>query len=568
MTPILAALCAFAAYFVAYRFYSGFLAKRIFALDPNALTPAHTERDEVDYVPAKPSILFGHHFASITGLAPMLGPAIAVIWGWGPALAWVVLGACLIGCVHDFSALVLSVRNKGVSVGQVAEGILGARGRTLFHLIIFFGVALAMGVFIHVIALLFERVPDPAAGVVGYSTAVLPSALLMGVAMACGYLLYRKGFALLPVVLVGFGIELASIWLGIRFPTMGLSAELWPDADGWKWYLLAYAFVASVLPVWALLQSRDFLNSLLLYLGLGLAYIGFFVLDPEFAAPAIVFEPEGAPPLLPFLFITIACGAASGFHGLVSSGTTAKQLDKEPQARAIGYGGMLGESMLALLATLACTAGFASPDLWHDRYDSWNVAGSLFTKIDSFIGGTTNFVTTLGVPDEMARALIAMVVVSFALTTLDSATRLLRFNVEEIAASARIGWLQNRYLSTAIACGAIGLFAFYKVDGSPAGLALWSLFGTTNQLLAGLTLILVSLYLRKRGKPILYTLIPAILMMASTLAAMLFNLRSFAPGGVKEDSLLFSVGGVLLLLGLWLLVESILIFKQPRATAD
>lgn len=567
MTPTIAALCAFATYVVAYRFYSGYLAKRVFELDPEARTPAHTERDGVDYVPARPAILFGHHFASITGLAPMLGPAIAVIWGWGPALAWVVLGACLIGCVHDFSALVISVRHRGVSVGQVAEGVLGARGRSLFHLIIFFGVALAMGVFIHVIALLFEKVPDEAAGVIGYSTAVLPSTLLMGVAMVSGVLLYKKGFALLPVVLVGFGIELVSIWLGIQFPTMGVDVAAWPAADGWKWYLLAYAFIASVLPVWSLLQSRDFLNSLLLYLGLGLAFIGFFVLDPEFAAPAVVLEPEGAPPLLPFLFITIACGAASGFHGLVSSGTTAKQLDKEPQARAIGYGGMLGESLLALLATLACTAGFASSDLWHDRYDSWNVAGSLFTKIDSFIGGTTHFVTTLGVPDDLARALIAMVVVSFALTTLDSATRLLRFNVEEIATSVGVKWLQNRYLSTGIACAAIGLFAFYKVDGSPAGLALWSLFGTTNQLLAGLTLILVSLYLRKRKKPILYTLIPAILMMASTLAAMLVNLRSFAPGGAKEDSLLLVVGGVLLLLGLWLLVESILIFRRPSAAA-
>lgn len=567
MTPTIAALCAFAAYFVAYKFYSRFLAKRIFELDPDALTPAHTERDEVDYVPAKPAILFGHHFASITGLAPMLGPAIAVIWGWGPALAWVVLGACLIGCVHDFSALVLSVRNKGVSVGQVAEGILGPRGRTLFHLIIFFGVALAMGVFIHVIALLFEKVPDEAAGVIGYSTAVLPSVLLMGVALVCGYLLYRRGFPLLPVVLVGFGIELVSIWLGIQFPTMGLSADIWPTASGWKWYLLAYAFVASVLPVWALLQSRDFLNSLLLYLGLGLAYIGFFVLDPEFAAPMVVANPEGAPPLLPFLFITIACGAASGFHGLVSSGTTAKQLDKEPQARPIGYGGMLGESMLALLATLACTAGFASPDLWHDRYDSWNVAGSLFTKIDSFIGGTTHFVTTLGVSEVVARALIAMVVVSFALTTLDSATRLLRFNVEEIAASARIRWLQNRYISTALACAAIALFAFYEVGGKPAGLALWSLFGTTNQLLAGLTLILVSLYLRKRGKPVIYTAIPAVLMMGSTLAAMVVNLRTFAPGGAKEDTLLFSVGGILMLLGVWLLVESVLVLRNPKSQA-
>jgi len=566
MTPIIAALCAFAAYFIAYRVYSRFLAQRIFELDPEARTPAHTLRDDVDFVPTPAPILFGHHFASITGLAPMLGPAIAVIWGWGPALAWVVLGACLIGCVHDFSALVLSVRNRGVSVGQVAEGILGPRGRTLFHLIIFFGVALAMGVFIHVIALLFEKVPDPGAGVVGYSTAVLPSALLMIVAMISGYLLYRKNFRLMPVVLVGFAIELASIWLGIQFPTMGLSMELWPSAAGWKGYLLLYAFVASVLPVWALLQSRDFLNSLLLYLGLGMAYVGFFVLDPEFAAPVVVMHPEGAPPLLPFLFITIACGAASGFHGLVSSGTTAKQLDREPQARSIGYGGMLGESMLALLATLACTAGFASPDLWHDRYDSWNVAGSLFTKIDSFIGGTTNFVMTLGVPEELARALIAMVVVSFALTTLDSATRLLRFNVEEIAASARIGWLQNRYLSTGVACGAIALFAFYEVGGKPAGLALWSLFGTTNQLLAGLTLILVSLYLRKRGKPVIYTAIPAFLMMLSTLSAMVVNLRTFAPGGAKEDTLLLTVGGVLFLLGVWLLIESILVMRRPADT--
>ena len=207
MTPLVAALCAVAAYFVAYRVYSRYLAQRLFELDPDAQTPAHALRDGVDYVPSKPAVLFGHHFASITGLAPMLGPAIAVIWGWGPALAWVVLGACLIGCVHDFSALVLSIRHRGASVGQVAEGLLGARGRTLFHLIIFFGVALAMGVFIHVIAKLFEKVPDAATGAVGYSTAVLPSVLLMGVAMVCGYLLYRRGMALMPVVLVCFGPE-------------------------------------------------------------------------------------------------------------------------------------------------------------------------------------------------------------------------------------------------------------------------------------------------------------------------------------------------------------------------
>jgi carbon starvation protein len=558
VSPTIAALLAFLGYFLAYRFYSAFLCRRIFELDPEAETPAHALRDEVDYVPTRPAVLFGHHFASITGLAPMLGPAIAVIWGWVPALCWVVLGACLVGCVHDLSALVISVRSQGKSVGQVAEGILGPRGRTLFHLIIFFGVALAMGVFVLVIAMLFERVPDAESGAAGYSTAVFPSALLMIVALVCGYLLYKKQLQLLPVIAVGFVIELVGIFLGIQLPTMGLAAAAWPARDAWMVILLAYAFLASVLPVWALLQSRDFLNSLLLYLGLGLAYVGFFVLGPSFDAPAFASHPEGAPPMLPFVFITIACGAASGFHGLVSSGTTAKQLDKETHARPIGYGGMIGESLLGLLAILACTAGFGSSALWHEHYGSWDQAQGLFDKIRAFIDGTTSFVTTLGMAEPLARALIAMVVVSFALTTLDSATRLLRFNIEEIGASFSIPGLGNRYLSTLLACGAIALFAFYKVDGRPAGLALWALFGTTNQLLAGLTLTLVTLYLRQRKKPTWPTAIPAVFMLGSTLVAMVVNLTAFAPGGVRADTLLFVVGGLLFLLGVWLLIEAVL----------
>jgi len=561
MSPSVAAALAIAGYALGYKLYSGYLARRIFELDENAVTPAHALRDDVDYVPSRPVILFGHHFASITGLAPMLGPAIAVIWGWVPAMLWVVCGAVFIGCVHDFSALVLSVRNRGMSVGQIAEGLLGARGRTLFHLIIFFGVALAMGVFVLVISGLFESVPDEATGAGGYSTAVLPSGLLMVVALVCGWLLYRKNMPLLPVIAVGFAVELASIWLGMELPTMGLARASWPGATSWTFVLLAYAFLASVLPVWALLQSRDFLNSLLLYLGMGLAYVGFFVLAPDFAAPAFAPSPAEAPPMLPFVFITIACGAASGFHGLVSSGTTAKQLDKETDARAIGYGGMIGESLLGLLAVLACTAGFASRDAWHAHYASWEGAGSLKAEIGAFIDGTASFVTTLGVGTELARALIAMVVVSFALTTLDSATRLLRFNIEEIGQSFRAPFSQNRYLSTTIACAAIGFFALYEVDGKPAGLSLWALFGTTNQLLAGLTLTLVTLYLRKRGKPTWCTAVPAVFMMGSTLSAMVVNL-----GGFRKDPVLFAVGVVLLLLGLWLLVEAVLALRPRRAT--
>jgi carbon starvation protein len=565
MNAAIAALAAFAVYFLAYRVYARYLGSRIFELDPDRKTPAHYLRDEVDYVPTKPAVLFGHHYASITGLAPMLGPAVAVIWGWLPALLWVVVGAVLVGCVHDFSALVLSVRARGLSIGKVAEGVIGARARSLFHFIIFFGVSLAMGVFVFVISHLFAI--ELAPGHAGYPQSVLPSGLLMLIAMAAGFLLYRRGMALAPVTLVAFLLTLAGVYLGHCFPTIGFSAHAWPSPSSWTLILLGYAGIASVLPVWALLQSRDFLNSLLLYLGLGLAYVGLLIGAPSFDAPAVVAEPEGAPPLLPFVFIVIACGAASGFHGLVSSGTTAKQLDREPHARPIAYGGMIGESLLGLLATLACTAGFASEDLWHEHYANWGQAQGLATKIDAFIQGATSFVTTLGLPADLSAALIAMVVVSFALTTLDSATRLLRFNVEEIGATFRIPGTSNRYLASALACGAIGFFAFYKIDGKPAGLALWALFGTTNQLLAGLTLLAVTLYLKQRGKNPWFTGIPMVFMLVSTLIAMVTNLHGFSNGwsfGPETPWPLFIVGSLLLILGLWLLVEAALAFQRAR----
>lgn len=569
MGPAAVALGAFAAYALGYRVYSRWLAERVFELDDSVPTPAHTQRDDVDYVPTRPSVLFGHHFASITGLAPMLGPAVAVIWGWLPAVCWVVFGAIFVGCVHDLSAMVLSVRNRGMSVGEVARDIVSPRARTLFHFIIFFGVALAMGVFVYVIARLFSLQLAP--GQAGYPQAVLPSGALMIIAMIAGVLMHRGKVKLLTVAIIGFALELGSIGLGMQLPTMGLPESAWPEPGTWTWILLAYAFAASVMPVWALLQSRDFLNALLLYLGLGLAYVGLLVGGHEFAAPAVRLEPEGAPSMVPFVFIVVACGAASGFHGLVSSGTTAKQLDKESHARPIGYGAMVGESLLGLLATLACTAGIASSEHWHDIYADWARVQALPQKIDTFIQGTTTFLTSLGLPEQMSSALIAMVVVSFALTTLDSATRLLRFNVEEIGAALKIPGTSNRYVASAVACGVIAVFAFYEVDvqtpsgivARPAGLALWQLFGTTNQLLAGLTLVLVTLYLRARGKPSWPVAIPAIGMLGSTVAAMVVNLSNFT------DPLLQVVGGALALLGAGVLVESALaLLRAPRQRGD
>ena len=575
MTAVATALC-FLAYFLGYAIYARYLARRLFALDPRAVTPAHAQRDGIDYVPSRRFVLFGHHWASITGLSPMLGPAVAVIWGWLPAMLWVVVGAILVGCVHDFGALVVSMRARGMSIGKVTEGIVGPRAKSLFHLIIFFGIALAMGVFVYVIAVLFSITEswDPArplADPASFPTAVLPSALLIAVAVVMGWLLYKRSFPLLPTTAVGCVLMLLGVWAGLRWPLLWMDRAGWPAQGGWILILLAYSFIASVLPVWSLLQSRDFLNSLLLYLGLGMSYLGLFVWRPEFAAPAFRPAPEGAPSFYPFVFIIIACGAASGFHSLVASGTTAKQIGNEADARPIGYGGMIGESLLGLLAVLACTAGVvgagsaAPAAIWQSTYRDWASMQSLGQQVGVFITGAAHFIERLGIADHrLATAFIAMVVVSFALTTLDSATRLLRFNISEIGETLGLRWLDNRYLSSALAVAVIAFFAFYEIGDRPAGLALWRLFGTTNQLLAGLALLAVTLYLVMRGRNPWPTGVPMLFMLVSTVVAMLSNLRDFWRQWDEGGGTLFVVGSVLLALAVWLVIESLAALARAR----
>lgn len=547
MTPLLATILCFLGYALGYRFYARHLERRLFALDAARPTPAHLLRDEVDYVPANRFVLFGHHYASITGLSPMLGPAIAVIWGWLPAMLWVVVGAIFVGAVHDFGALAVSIRARGMSIGKIAEGLIGRRAETLFHVIIFFLIALAMGVFVHVVAQLFSPQFFP--------EAVLPTASLMLIAAVMGLMVYKAGWRLAPLTVGGFLLTLALVGVGMDWPILG------PSLGQWKWSLLTYAFAASVLPVWILLQPRDYLNSLLLYLGLGGMYVGLFVSNPEFVAPAVDLSPEGAPPVFPFVFIVIACGAASGFHSLVSSGTSAKQLDRESDARFVGYGGMIGESLLGLMAVLACTAGFISREQWLAHYASWQSAEGLGNNIGAFIGGTARFLEALGVPSAVGTTFVSVVVVSFALTTLDSATRLLRYNISEIGDNLGLPLLDNRYLASAFAIVAIAFFAFYEVDGQAAGLALWQLFGTTNQLMAGLALLAVTLYLLERGKPVVYTLLPMLFMLISTLSAMLTKLEDFWIAG--EWGLLVT-GGVLFVVTVWLTLEAWLAVRRYR----
>ena len=547
MTAAAAVILCFLAYAAGYLVYSRFIAIRVFALSPDHPTPAHVLEDGVDYVPTHRLVLFGHHYASITGLSPMLGPAIAVIWGWLPAMLWVVCGSILIGCVHDFGALVVSVRARGMSIGAIAEGLMGRRAKALMHAIIFFAISLAMGVFAYVVSLLYSTEY--------YPESVVPSGVILALALIIGWAVRKRGFNLWLLISIAFVLTLLAVVASPLIPIR------WSSVEGWTFILLAYAYLASVLPVWQLLQPRDFLNSLLLYLGLGLTYIGFFVLRPDFVAPLVETHPAGAPPMYPFVFIVIACGAASGFHSLVSSGTTAKQLDRESHARPIGYGAMIGESLLGLAAVLACTAGFVSPEIWRHHYADWASMQGLGNSMSAFIEGATRFVSTIGVPEQFARTLIAVVVVSFALTTLDSATRLLRYNIEEIAASVRIPALRNRYLSSIVAVVAIGFFALLKVDGQAVGLSLWQLFGSTNQLLAGLALLVVSLYLIERRRISLPYLLPMLFMMVTTLVAMVSKLRAFAAAG---NTTLLGVGAVITVIAVWLVVESVLAVHRYR----
>ncbi len=613
MIPALVVFSCLIVYLLGYIFYSKFISEKIFMLrGKEFITPAHEFNDGVDYVPTKPSVLFGHHYASIAGLAPILGPAVAVIWGWLPAMVWVVFGGIFMGCVHDFSALVVSIRHKGKSVGQVAEDILGKRARSLFHIVIFFLVSLAMGVFVLVIAGLYTAPTNsPKPKIVAeqqvtvkevkeghdsgelkkqeskielrsnFPESIVPTVSLMIFALIVGYLHYKKNFSLSVLTVLSFFLTLIIIYISMQDDFMnfiGLADPLRsPSTDTWKLILLTYAFIASVTPVWLLLQSRDYINSFLLYLGIGLIYLGYFVGSikgtfPSFNAEAFRTDEIGMD-ILPFVFITIACGAISGFHALVSSGTTAKQIDVEKDARLIGYGGMIGESLLGLTAVIACTIGFNSSEDWNSYYKSWSGLQGLNVQVGAYIFGTSRFLSEIGIPEKLGQGFIALIVISFALTSLDSATRLLRYNIEEIVHSFNSDLANklfaNRYSSSILACCSIAFFAFLKINVNgqmkPAGLALWKVFGTTNQLLAGLSLLVSFIYLLKSKKPTLPILIPMLFVVFVTLWAMVGNFFEFT-FSQNPNYLLSAVGGILIIITIWLLIEGIICYRKIKNT--
>jgi carbon starvation protein len=503
------------AFILGYRFYSKFLAEKIFKLDPNFETPAHAQEDGVDYVPTRKIILWGHHFAAVAGAAPIVGPGIAVVWGWLPAFLWVTLGTVFFAGVHDFGALWASVRNRGLSIGALTEDIVGKRARSIFMIVIFLLLLMVNAVFAIIIANEHIAVPS----------SVIPTWAVIFVAMAVGWMIYKRGMSLLWVTVIGVGVLYGAIWVGEVVPLslpeqfLGLGAPA-----QWVVLLFVYAGIASILPVWLLLQPRDYINGIQLFIGLGLLYAALLLSHPTIIAPAINHNPPAdAPPLIPLLFVTIACGAISGFHGLVASGTTSKQLNKEPDARQVGYLGSVGEGTLALAAIIACTAGFATLGDWQSFYSTYQVNGLTAWAL----GGSRIMEQGLHMPAGIAETLLAVMGILFAATTMDAGVRLQRFIIQEFGHIYKIPALTGRWISTFVAVGTCLLLAFGAGGGGGGGLKIWPLFGTTNQLLAGLTLMVITVFLLKLRRRVWVTAIPLTFLLVMTVPALIIQLKGF-----------------------------------------
>ncbi|MFH5832293.1 carbon starvation protein A [Halalkalibaculum sp. DA384] len=573
MNGIWLATAALFIFILGYRFYSKFIAEKIYQLDPTLTTPAHEREDGVDFVPTNKWVVLGHHFTSVAGAAPIVGPAIAIYWGWLPAILWVALGTVFAAGVHDFGTLVLSVRHKGRSIGTLASELIGERGRILFLFIILILVLMVNAVFAWVISNLFISFPAsvvsiflqiPLAVGIGYYTyqkernMLIPSIIVLAV-MYFSAILATYVPALQIDLVRYFGGEEATVLFGLNGVSMSFLV--------WIVVLMIYVYIASVLPVWKLLQPRDFINAEQLILGLAILYLGLFFISPDVTAPWSNPATEDVS-WFPLLFITIACGAVSGFHGLVSSGTTSKQLDKDTDARFVGYLGAVGEGALAVITIVAIATFFNSSEGFHATYSSFSAAGA--NGLNAFIQGAGELATGLLIPAEAARTIIAVIVISFAATTLDTSVRLMRYIISELGEVYQVKSLTRIHVATSIAV--LSSAALVLLPEGPRGLGsggylLWPLFGTSNQLLAGISFLLISIWLKNKGRPVIYTVVPMIFLLFMTLWAMIQQVV-FEWSGLGEadaNMLLFILGAVILGFTLWILLESVsLLMKKEK----
>ena len=582
MDTLLIAFLSAVGFIIAYNTYGKYLSRKIFDLDPDALVPSKELEDGVDYVPTRTDIVFGHHFTSIAGTGPIVGPAIAVFWGWLPALLWVFFGSIFIGAVHDFGALVISLRSKGQSIGEATARLISPRARLLFLFILFCSLTVVIGIFGLVIAVLFVLYPE----------SVLSVWIEIPIAIAIGYFVLKKGGDLFWPSMGALAILYGAIYIGVyHLPIKFEGVPLFAGADAgfpgglnsavvyWTGILLVYCFIASTLPVWTLLQPRDYINSHQLFLALGLLFAGMVIAHPQLVAPAINSgAPGDAPPIFPFLFITIACGSISGFHCLVSSGTTSKQLKNETDAQFVGYGSMLLEGFLAVLVILACCAGIGmgvtatdgsvltGSAAWGSIYGgNWSDM-KLGHKVGAFIQGGANMIAALPIAKEMAVGIMAVLVASFAATTLDTATRLQRYVIQELGGALNIGFLtgeKGKYIATLIAVLTGGVLAIVPGPVGPGsgGMILWPLFGATNQLLAGLAFLVLAFWLIRHKKPIGFMVIPGILMLLLPAWAMSTQIQSWY---VQEKWLLFGIGIGIEILQVWMVIEGALVWQKAK----
>ena len=519
MITLLIALGAGVGFVIAYHTYGRWLGTRVFNLAANVVCPSQRLRDDRDYVPTSKAVVFGHHFTSIAGTGPIVGPAIAVMWGWLPALLWVVFGSIFIGAVHDFGALVVSLRNNGQTVGDVAGRVLNRRVRLLFLFILFMALTVVLAIFGLVIAAVFRM----------YPAAIFPCLVQIPIAIVIGVRLHRRHVGLLVPSIIALGIMYLTVIYGNEgmLHTINQSMAGWPLII-WVGVLLVYSYIASVLPVWMLLQPRDYINGLQLFIGLIILYGALALLNPDIVAPGFNSDvPAGTPSLFPLLFVTIACGAISGFHGLVSSGTTSKQLDRETDVRFVGYFGAVGEGMLALGSILAATAGFATLGDWQAMYDAFGKGG-----VNAFVeGGAFIIHNGIGLPQATAATLLTVMAALFAGTTMDTGLRLQRYIFQEWGEIYDQPWMKKPAVATLLAVLSCLVLAFGAGADGSGGLIIWPLFGTTNQLLAGLTLLVVTVMLMRNHRPVYYTLIPLVFLLIVTVLALLAQLKSFFVAG-------------------------------------
>ena len=571
MNSLVLLLICVAVLAIGYIFYGGWLCKQWGVGEGKTETPAHTMEDGVDYVPAKAPILMGHHFSSIAGAGPITGPIGAAMFGWLPVTLWILIGGIFFGGVHDFGALFASVRNKGMSIGEIISANMSKRAKRLFIIFSYLTLILVVAAFASIVASTFGAVYDES-GAVDMAKSATPasvamiSMLFIVIAIVFGFCVYRRNVPMGIASVVGVLAIAGIMAIGMNFHPIYLSTKTW------MWIVGLYIAIASVTPVWILLQPRDYLSSFLLYAMLGVAFFGVVVAHPTFDASFPVFggfavdNGNGVQYLFPVLFTTVACGAISGFHSLVSSGTTSKQLDKEKDARPIAYGGMLLECVLAVLTL--CAIGYAY---------KWNVANpdnALVGATAIFGGGIAHMIDGI-IPGsyQVLNSLLVLTYSAFCLTSLDTATRLARFMFQEFwlepgqtTKDVKEGWkkvMVNPYFATilTVVLGILlGMTGYAKI---------WGLFGAANQLLAGIGLLAVATWLGNAGKNNKMFLFPMGFMVIVTICSLVLTVKNqigiIAAGGADWGPYAQTILGILLIgLALVLVVEGVQTLSKQK----